>query len=121
MTPSDLETRIRRAHTLLAGYSPAALAAADAALRHRDSAALDTLLLAVLERHLAPAPDRPPLASLGDDADLVAQVGLDSFALAEMGFLLEDLFETRFPDDELRCLRTLGDLRTAVRAKLTAL
>jgi acyl carrier protein len=121
MTPSDLDSRLLRAQTLLAGYPPAVLGAAESALRTRDPAALDFVLHGVLTHHLVPLPERPPVAEMSDEAQLVAHVGLDSFAMAEIGFLLEDLLETRFPDDELRCLQTLGDLRRAVRSKFAEL
>ena len=121
MTPAAPDSRLQRVLAQLAGYPAEALGAAESVWRTRDPAAADRLLHAVLAHHLPPSPARPPLGELPDTADLVQQVGLDSLATVEMGFLLEGLFETKISDEELRGLRQLGDLRALIRAKVAAL
>jgi acyl carrier protein len=117
MNAPDSAARLARARELLRGYPPGTVEAAEGFFRAADSGALDQLLDGVLLHHLAPKPDRPPFATVSPDARLVEDIGVDSLAMVEMVFLLEELLGAKFPDEELRRLQTLADLRAAVRAK----
>ncbi len=117
MNASDSAGRLQRARDQLRGFPDGTLAAAEGFFGAGDLAALDRLVDWVLTHHLPAKPGRPPLGDLPADSRLVEDIGLDSLAMVEMTFLLEELLGAKFPDDELRQLRTLGDLRAAVRAK----
>jgi acyl carrier protein len=117
MNAPDPASRLQRAREHLRGYPAETLAAAEACFGAGDLEALDRLVDGVLTYHLPPNPERRPLAELPAEARLVEDIGVDSLAMVEMTFLLEELLGAKFPDDELRALRTLGDLRAAVRAK----
>ncbi len=102
---------------MLHGYPPGTVETAEQFLKDSQPEALDRLVDLVLTHHLPTRPDRPVIADLPPSAQLVGDVGLDSFAMVELTFLLEELLGVKFPDEELRRLQTLGDLRAAVRAR----
>ena len=114
--PTQLH-RLDNARELLHGYPPGTIETAEQFLRDGQPAALDRLVDLILAHHLPARPDSAVIASLPATAQLVGDVGLDSFAIVELTFLLEELLGVKFPDEELRRLQTLGDFRTAIRAR----
>lgn len=94
--------------------------ARDAYVRLRttgDPAAADTILLAAIYDHM-PDKTRRPAGPPADSLALVDDLGFDSVAITEMVFFIEDLFQVNVSNDEILSVRTLGDLRAFVRAKL---
>jgi acyl carrier protein len=78
-----------------------------------DPAAADTLVLAIVKDHM-PQKD----AEFGDRAALIADLGFDSVAIAEMVFFIEDLLQVSVTNAEIMQVRTVGELRAFVRTKL---
>lgn len=111
-TPQD---RLKAARDLLVGYPEGTLAATEKFLGDRDPAALDALLLGVLEKHLPPKEGRVPLVAQPGAARLIEDLGFDSLALVEVNFLLQDITGLKLPEAEMRDLRTLDDLRAVLR------
>lgn len=79
----------------------------------------DVVVLAIMLDHL-PNKKLRPAETPADTLGLVADLGFDSVAIAEMVFFLEDLFQVRISNEEILKVRTVGDLRGFVGQKLTA-
>jgi len=105
--------------TLGRHFPPEICAAYDRFLQTRVPADADVVVLAIMLDHM-PEKDRRPATPPADTLTLVADLGFDSVAIAEMVFFLEDLFEVRISNDEILRVRTVGDLRAFVRQKLDA-
>lgn len=81
--------------------------------------ALDPLILGILESFL-PRKTARSLADIPGDTRLMDDLGLDSLAITEIVFFTEDIFGIRIENTELLHVRTLDDLRTFIRQKVTA-
>lgn len=92
----------------------------DAALRYHangEAEALIEMLPGMIEFHLPSGAARPP-AVLKDDLRLNQDLGLDSLALTEMAFKLDDLFGIPIETHEMAGVQTVGDLKTFLMRKL---
>ena len=98
---------------------PAARAAFERFQADGDSAALDPVLLAILEDYI-PRPPARPLAELPGSTQLIGDLGFDSLAITEVVFHAEDLFGISITNEEIIHVRTLDDLRGFIFAKVTA-
>jgi acyl carrier protein len=105
--------------TLARHFSPEIREACERFFQTRVPADADTVVLAIMLDHL-PDKARRPATPPADTLALVADLGFDSVAIAEMVFFLEDLFEVRISNEEILRVRTVGDLRAFVRQKLDA-
>lgn len=61
---------------------------------------------------------RRDLSHVGDDVDLVRELGLDSLAMLRLLAEVEMRLGVRFPDSELSRLRTLREFAAAIRSDL---
>jgi acyl carrier protein len=84
-----------------------------------DPAALDQLILGILEDFI-PKDQARPLAELPGDTQLIADLGFDSLAITEVVFFTEDLFGITISNEEILQVRSLDDLRGFIRAKVAA-
>ena len=106
--------------------SPATLAAALAFRATGDSAHLPAIITGVIERFverslrekLAPSADGHAASG---DLRLVQDLGLDSLTMMEIVILTEDVLPVTINNDELRHLRTLGDIHVFLDCKLRGL
>lgn len=114
--PSSAGVTIPAAAATLLRHFPEEVRTAYVQLRETgDPAAADTLVLAIVRDHM-PRKD----AEFNDAAALVADLGFDSVAIAEMVFFIEDLLQVNITNAEIMQVRTVGELRAFVRTKLAA-
>ena len=84
---------------------------------HGDLAALDPVILAILEDFIPKTPAKP-LAEAPGTALLIDDLGFDSLAITEVVFFTEDFFGISIANEEIIQVRTLDDLRNFVRRKV---
>lgn len=83
-----------------------------------DPAALDPVVLAILEDFIPKTPVQS-LAELPGDTRLIDDLGFDSLAITEVVFFTEDLFGITITNEEIIRVRTLDDLRGFIHLKVT--
>lgn len=106
---SDIESGVSNP-AKLEGYPPAVRQAYYDYCLKRDE---DTLLLVVVSalEFMLPVSPSETLITMPEETRLVEDLGVDSLALTELVFLLEELFDVRITNNELAELRTIGDLK----------
>jgi acyl carrier protein len=109
---ADTEQRIKH-------LPPEARAAFQQFQASGDPAAVDPLVLAILDDFIPKSPGTP-LAQLPGTTRLIDDLGFDSLAITEVVFFTEDLFGINISNEEIIQVRTLDDLRGFIRAKLAA-
>jgi 3-hydroxyacyl-[acyl-carrier-protein] dehydratase len=82
-----------------------------------DEAALTELIFVVLYDFL-PQKFKTGAPGWPDTARLIEDLGFDSLAIAETVFFFEDLFSISISNEEIRQVRTVGELRAFVQKKL---
>lgn len=108
---ADLKEGLRRC-------SPETVAAA---IRYRESgdlAAIPAVVMGILERY-QPASAPVKLTDAKDDVRLIEELGLDSLTLLEIVMSIEEVLKLRIENEELREIRTLGQLKDFLHAKIT--
>jgi acyl carrier protein len=101
----------------LRGFAPSCV---EAALRYREDGQFETfarMLPGMIEFHLPNGATKPP-AELKDSLRLNQDLGLDSLALTEMAFKLDDLFGIPIETREVMGVETVRDLKSFLRRKL---
>ncbi len=109
----DRSVAENRAKQSLVGFPPHVV---EAYLHFADGnvAALDTVVLGVLQFYLAKKP-ATDLRNLPGTTRLIDDLGCDSLTMMDMVFMVESLFEIKIDDAELPQIVTLDDLRQRLR------
>jgi len=92
----------------------------EAALNYRktgDSAQVPGIIIGIIERFLEPD-IRPRLQNASNDIRILEDLGVDSLTMVEVVMLVEETLDISINNDELRDLRTLGDIKTFIDCKL---
>ncbi|BET67084.1 hypothetical protein ASA1KI_20020 [Opitutales bacterium ASA1] len=84
--------------------------------RTKDTSLLPTVVLGIVERFLEPTAAQK-LREPDDDLRVMEDLGLDSLTLMEAVILIEEVVQISINNDELRNLRTIGDIRVFIDHK----
>lgn len=91
----------------------------EAALAFReeqDIPKIETIVLGIIDRHLEPE-QREILAKSDDSLRMYEDLGMDSLTMLEIVMLIEQTLKVSIDNEELRDLRTLGDVKVYLNAK----
>lgn len=75
------------------------------------------VVIGVIERFVEPDL-KPKLKDADDDIRVIEDLGIDSLTMMEIVILVEDVLQVSINNDELRNLRTVGDVKTFVDCKI---
>lgn len=95
----------------------------EAAVQFRKSGNADhvpAVVIGVIERFVEPEL-RTKLKDGDDDLRLIEDLGIDSLTMMEIVILVEDVLQMSINNDELRNLRTVGDVKTFIDCKIRGL
>ena len=100
--------------------SPATIEAAVKLRKTGDPVILPTVVIGIIERFADPD-QRARLRGADDDIRLIEDLGIDSLTMMEIVILVEDALQMSINNDELRNLRTLGDIKIFIDCKARGL
>lgn len=78
------------------------------------------VVIGVIERFVEPDL-RVKLKDADDDLRMIEDLGIDSLTMMEIVILVEDVLQMTINNDELRNLRTVGDVKTFIDCKIRGL
>jgi acyl carrier protein len=111
------ETTLRES---LKRCSPATIEAAIAYRKTHEASHLPAVIIGVIERFVEPDL-RPKLKEADDELRLVEDLGIDSLTMMEIVILVEDVLQMQINNEELRNLRTVGDIKIFIDCKVRGL
>ncbi len=97
--------------------------AVEAALQYRktlDATHVPAVVIGVIERFVEPSL-RPKLHTTDDDLRMVEDLGIDSLTMMEIVILVEEVLQMQINNEELRHLRTVGDVKIFIDCKVRGL
>ena len=115
-TPED-ETALREA---LKRCSPSTFEAAVQYRKTGNPEHVPAIVIGVIERYVEPDL-RTKLKDADDDLRLIDDLGIDSLTMMEIVILVEDVLQMTINNDELRNLRTVGDVKIFIDCKIRGL
>jgi len=115
-TPED-EVALRE---VLKRCSPSTFEAAVQFRKTGNAEHVPAVVIGVIERFVEPDL-RIKLKDAGDDLRLIEDLGIDSLTMMEIVILVEDVLQMTINNDELRNLRTVGDIKTFIDCKIRGL
>jgi len=116
LTP-EAEQNLRE---LLKRCSPETVAAALHFRTTNDPAGVDIVVLGIIERFLDPEV-RPRLRAGGDGLRIFDDLGIDSLTMVEVVMMVEEVLQIKINNEELRDLRTIGDIKVYINCRLKGL
>ena len=85
---------------------------------NRNVSQIETIVMGIIDRHLEPE-QREILSNSDDSLRMYEDLGMDSLTMLEVVMLVEQTLEVSIDNEELRDLRTLGDVKAYLNAKAT--
>ena len=102
---------------LLKRCSSETLSAALSFRENKDIAKIEPIVLGIIDRHLEPE-QRAVFKNSDDSLRLYEDLGLDSLTMLEIVMLVEQTLQVSIDNEELKDLRTLGDVKQYLDAKV---
>ena len=115
--PPEAEAAIRDS---LKRCSSATIEAAVGYRRDGDTRHLPAIIIGIVERFVEPDL-RSRLGTGDDDLRFVEDLGIDSLTMMEIVILVEEVAQLQIPNDDLRNLRTLSDVKTYIDCRARGL
>lgn len=100
--------------------SPETLQAALEFRKSKDASHLPVIVLGVIERFVEPE-HHARLKEADEDLRVVEDLGIDSLTMMEVVILVEEVLNVSIANEELRNLRTVGDIKTFIDHKVRGL
>ena len=116
MTAED-ESTLRES---LKRCSPATIEAAIAYRKTNEASHLPAVIIGVIERFVEPDL-RAKLKEADDELRLVEDLGIDYLTMMEIVILVEDVLQMQINNEDLRNLRTVGDIKVFIDCKVRGL
>ena len=107
--PEDLKELLKR-------YPAGTYEAALAFRQDKDVSQIETIVMGVIDRHLEPE-QREILSKSDDSLRMYEDLGMDSLTMLEIVMLVEQTLQVSIDNEELRDLRTVGDVKAYLSAK----
>ena len=82
----------------------------------KDIDQIETIVMGVIDRHLEPD-QREILSNSDDSLRMYEDLGMDSLTMLEVVMLVEQTLQVSIDNEELRDLRTIGDVKVYLSAK----
>lgn len=115
---TNLSSKTDEVRTLLKRCKPNVIQAAVDYQTAPDQALVPIIVLGIIERYLEPEA-RPKLQDPNaENLALVADLGVDSLIIVEIVMAIEEVLSIKIPDDDLRNLRTVKDVKTYISQKV---
>ncbi len=112
------EEEIQQLRTALKRCSPETIEAAVHFRTTGDLTVLPTVVYGIIERHLAPEKESS-LATADDNTRLIEDLGIDSLTLLEIVLTIEEAVGISIENEELRNIRTLGEVKAFIEQKIS--
>ena len=84
---------------------------------HKDVAQVPVIVMGIIDRHLEPD-QKEVLAKGSDEIRLYEDLGVDSLTMLEIVMMVEQTLQVSIDNEELRDLRTIGDVKAYLDAKV---
>jgi len=104
----------------LARFPAAVLEAYERYRTQGDAEGVTAVVMAAVMDYIPTKKGEEGLSDLASGTRLVADLGYDSVAIAELVFFLEDLFDLTISNAEIQSVRTIGELRECVARKMAS-
>ena len=114
-TKSDISDR-EELRELLKRCPAGTFEAALAFRSEKDVSQIEKIVLGIIDRHLEPE-QREILAKSDDSLRMYEDLGMDSLTMLEIVMMIEQTLKVSIDNEELRDLRTLGDVKAYLDAK----
>jgi acyl carrier protein len=84
--------------------------------KNKDAVQIETIVMGIIDRHLEPD-QREILAKSDDTLRMYEDLGMDSLTMLEVVMLVEQTLQVSIDNEELKDLRTVGDVKAYLNAK----